>query len=101
MAEPGRKRCVVAWALRERQLSWTVELPAGASIADALEAARALAGAEPVPWGTAEVGIYGEPRPREAIPRDGDRIEIYRPLAVDPREGRRARVQRLRRGRPP
>lgn len=100
MAEPGRKRCAVAWALRDRQLSWTVELPVGASIADALEAARVLAGGEPVPWDTAEVGIHGELRPREAIPRDGDRIEIYRPLAVDPREARRARVQRLRRGRP-
>lgn len=89
---------MVVWALRERQLQWNVELPAQASIADALEAARQLAGSEPVPWDTADVGIFGELRPREAIPQDGDRIELYRPLATDPRVARRERVQRLRRG---
>jgi len=97
MAGAGSKRCVVVWALHERQRQWTVELPLGASIRDALEAARRQAGDEDVPWETAETGIYGEPHPRDSVPRDGDRIELYRPLPVDPREGRRARVQKLRR----
>jgi uncharacterized protein len=72
-------------------------LPPSANIADALLAARAVAGDESVPWDSAAVGIFGEPRSRSDPCADGDRIELYRPLRRDPRERRRERVQRERR----
>ncbi len=96
------KRCTVAFALRERQYLWSVELPADACIADALAAARSQAPAAllaQVPWDSAPVGVFGELRARSEACADGDRIEIYRPLAADPRERRRARVARERRAR--
>ena len=102
---PGHKRCTVAYATRERQYLWTVELPASARIADALAAARAgAAAAAPgiaaaVPWDTASVGIFGEPRGRADTCADGDRIELYRPLPEDPRARRRERARRERRDR--
>jgi uncharacterized protein len=92
----GGKRCCVAYATRERQYLWRVELPPSASIADALSAARALAGDETIPWDSAAVGIFGEPRLRSDPCADGDRIELYRPLRRDPRERRRERAQRER-----
>ena len=95
------KRCTVAFATRERQFLFRVELPADARIAEALAAARALAAsAEPaaeIPWDSASVGIFGELRSRSDGCADGDRIELYRPLGRDPRERRRERVQRERR----
>ena len=97
----GRKCCTVAYATRERQHLWRVELPAGASVAEALTAARAQAGSErgaDIPWDECAVGIFGEPCARSATFADGDRIELYRPLRRDPREQRRERVQRERRG---
>jgi uncharacterized protein len=94
---PGRgKRCSVAYATRERQYLWSVELPPSASIADALLAARALARDEAIPWDSAAVGIFGQPRSRSDPCADGDRIELYRPLHRDPRERRRERAQRER-----
>jgi uncharacterized protein len=102
---PGHKRCTVAYATRERQYLWEVELPASARIADALAAARAGASAaEPelaaaVPWGAAAVGIFGELRTRADSYADGDRIELYRPLRQEPRARRRERAQRERRDR--
>ena len=94
---PG-KRCVVAYATRTRQYLWSVELPLQATIADALAAARASADpAAAIPWDSAPVGIFGEPRARTDSCADGDRIELYRPLRRDPRERRRERVQRERR----
>ena len=45
MSEEGTKRCVVAYATREHQYLWTVDLPERATIADALEVARGLAAA--------------------------------------------------------
>ena len=101
-AGAARKRCTVAFATRERQYLWSVELPAGACIADALDAARSLAAAErpagEIPWDSAPVGVFGELRSRNDECADGDRIELYRPLEHDPRERRRERVQRERRG---
>ena len=94
--EPGTKRCEVAYATRERQFSWTIELPREASVAEALDAARRGAACAEIPWETADVGIYGEPCARSHVPADGDRIEIYRPLVRDPRQARLERVQRSR-----
>jgi putative ubiquitin-RnfH superfamily antitoxin RatB of RatAB toxin-antitoxin module len=95
----GRKRCTVVWATRARQQLWNVELDSDASIADALAAARLASGDTPpaIPWDSAAVGIFGEPRTRAEPFADGDRIELYRPLKRDPRERRRERVQRERR----
>jgi hypothetical protein len=90
------KRCVVAYATTERQHLWTVELGSGASIQDAITAARAQASLVNVPWDDAPVGIFGEVRERTDIPADGDRIELYRALPRDPREGRRERVRQAR-----
>jgi len=99
---PGpTKRCTVAWATRERQYLWRVELPSSARIADALAAARRMAPAgvaAQIPWDSASVGVFGELRARSDECADGDRIELYRPLRNDPRQRRRERVQRERRG---
>ena len=86
------KRCTVAFAIPERQWLWVVTLPDSATVADALDQARLQAAGAEVPW-DAEVGIFGELCDRAAVPRDGDRIEIYRPLKSDPKESRRARAR--------
>ena len=92
-----RKHCTVAFALPGRQFLWTVDLAAEASVADLLEQARLQAAARgeagAVPWDTDSIGIFGEPCRREDIPREGDRVEIYRALINDPRASRRARVR--------
>lgn len=97
----ARKRCTVAYATRARQYLWQLALPPAATVADALEAARAMAqGGEAIAWDSAAVGICGEPCARTLVYADGDRIELYRPLRRDPRERRRERVQRERRRKP-
>ena len=42
---------------------------------------------------TAPLGIFGKSVKDETLLRDKDRIEIYRPLLIDPKEARRKRVQ--------
>jgi putative ubiquitin-RnfH superfamily antitoxin RatB of RatAB toxin-antitoxin module len=86
------KRCTVAYATPERQWLWVVTLPDSATVADALEQARARVAGIEVPW-NADVGIFGELCDRAAVPRDGDRIEIYRPLKADPKVSRRERAK--------
>jgi putative ubiquitin-RnfH superfamily antitoxin RatB of RatAB toxin-antitoxin module len=91
------KRCSVAYATAERQFLWTVEIEAGASIAEVIAAARRVAPEAAVPWESAPVGIFGELCERNAVPADGDRIELYRPLEQDPRARRRAQLRPPRR----
>ncbi|MES1262864.1 MAG: RnfH family protein [Peristeroidobacter soli] len=86
------KRCTVAFATPARQWLWTLSLPHEATVADALAAARAQSSEGEVPW-DADVGIFGELCDRTAVPRDGDRIELYRPLTSDPKESRRERAR--------
>lgn len=62
----------------------TVALPAGATVRDAL-AAAAMKGEA--------VGIFGKRVTMETKLTDGDRVEIYRPLAMDPKEARRRRAR--------
>jgi uncharacterized protein len=103
---PGgtRIRCTVAFATRERQYLWSVELSPCARIADALAAARTQLPAQlaaQIPWDSGPVGVFGEPRTRSDACADGDRIELYRPLRRDPRERRRALIERERRSAKP
>jgi putative ubiquitin-RnfH superfamily antitoxin RatB of RatAB toxin-antitoxin module len=86
------KTCLVLYATPGRQWTWSVALDDVATVADALELARQQAGTLDVPW-DGDVGIFGELCARDAVPRDGDRIEIYRPLKSDPKESRRARAR--------
>lgn len=103
------KRCTVAYALPGTQWLWEVELQGAATVGDALDAARERAIATPGPplppidWAQTSVGVFGVACGRERLLADGDRVEIYRPLAVDPRAARRARSAGPARGgrRPP
>jgi len=89
------KTCLVIFATPARQWTWQVSLHDSESVADALARAREQAGALEVPW-DADVGIFGELCARDTVPRDGDRIEIYRPLRSDPKASRRARAEARR-----
>ncbi|MGH8232385.1 MAG: RnfH family protein [Steroidobacteraceae bacterium] len=74
-------------------LECELELPDDATIDVALMAARARLGEERVDWERAATGIFGRVQPRSHLPLDGDRIELYRRLTIDPRASRRLRAQ--------
>lgn len=42
------------------------------------------------------VGIFGKRVTLEYIVQEGDRVEIYRPLLIDPKEARRMKVRSLK-----
>lgn len=104
-APPGLLRCAVAWAAPGFQFCIELRLPAGSTVADACAAARTrlaadqAAGTAGVPWDEADCGIFGQPCDAKRLLQDGDRVELYRPLRVNPRDSRRNRVAAARRGR--
>ena len=73
-----------------------LELAADATIAAAIDAAMATLGEIVGDWDHAAAGIFGKVLPRTHIPEDGDRIELYRALQIDPRSARRHRAAKAR-----
>lgn len=87
-------RIEVVYALPDAQdCSW-VELPAGSTAMDAVHAAGILARHPEIDLRKHKLGIYGKVVAADAPLAEGDRVEIYRPLALDPKEARRRRALR-------
>lgn len=74
-----------------------LRLPAGATLADALEASG-LQQRHPS-LDPSKAGIWSRPAPPTQALREGDRVEFYRELRVDPMQARRERHQRRVSGR--
>ncbi|MFT4676224.1 MAG: putative ubiquitin-RnfH superfamily antitoxin RatB of RatAB toxin-antitoxin module [Patiriisocius sp.] len=68
-------------------------LPATSDVQHSLNASGVLA-AFPELTPEVPVGIYGKKVSRSQILKDGDRVEIYRPLVFDPKQARRNRAAR-------
>lgn len=79
----------VVFAVPQHQALVTVELPAGATVADAISASGIERQFPQHDLALLPVGIWGRQAGRGEPLSDGDRVEIYRPLAADPRESRR------------
>jgi len=89
----------LAWVEAGRVVLRTVEVPADASVGDALAAlGEPLAGTlrTRIDDGRLAVAVYGRPRSMGSRLRDGDRIELVGELVVDPKTARRLRVQQRR-----
>lgn len=85
--------CVeVAYGIAERQAVLRVELPAGSTVAEAIERSGIRAQFPGLVLDPAAVGIFSRKVSVDQVLREGDRVEIYRPLSADPREVRRHRA---------
>lgn len=69
---------------------WLV-LEEGATVEAALRGCADFMAAFGEPLDRLRVGIWGRVRPLDTALRERDRIEVYRPLTVDPKEARRLR----------
>lgn len=68
-------------------------LPTGSTLLHALQASGLLE-RHALDATTAKVGVWGRAMPLTQVLRERDRVEIYRPLVVDPKEARRQRYKR-------
>ena len=86
---------IVAYSPLARQVcEWPVQLATGACVKDAVLASGLVAEFPSLDWAVAPVGIWGRKAGWEQPVRDGDRVEVYRPLLVDPKVARRERFRK-------
>ncbi len=85
---------VVAYSPGPRETD-VVELSVreGTTVDEALRASGILARHPEIDLAATRLGIWGKVRALHDVLREGDRIEVYRPLKVDPKEARRQRYR--------
>ena len=83
-----RVEVVRAWPRRHESVA--VELPLGATVSTAVAASGFDLD------GIVAYAVFGERVAPDAVLHDGDRVELLRPLLVDPKEARRRRAQKVK-----
>ena len=84
-------RIEVVYALPAGEDAVTLRLAQGATAADAVRASGMLERHPEIDLARQKIGIYGRVVKAQTPLRDGDRVELYRPLALEPKEARRRR----------
>jgi putative ubiquitin-RnfH superfamily antitoxin RatB of RatAB toxin-antitoxin module len=83
----------VVLATAQRQVLLTVNVEEGASVADVVASSGIQSKFPDLAVADMAVGIWGKPVSRDSSVNAGDRVELYRPLEIDPREARRQRAR--------
>jgi putative ubiquitin-RnfH superfamily antitoxin RatB of RatAB toxin-antitoxin module len=86
----------VAYALPHKQALLEIEVPVGATVLEAAQQSGVASKFEDVDLENTKFGIFGQVVSPQQVLRDGDRVEVYRPLIADPKEVRKARAVRAK-----
>lgn len=70
----------------------SVTLPVNSTVENAIEQSGLLQKCSEIDVSKSAVGIYGKVVQNTQILKDQDRVEIYRPLTINPRHARRKRA---------
>jgi uncharacterized protein len=82
----------VVYPLAQKQEIFTVKLPEGATVRQAIEVSGVLQKYPEIDLAKNKLGIFAKLAKPETLIRHRDRIEIYRPLIADPKEVRKQRA---------
>ncbi len=82
----------IVYAKPEKQMLLTVSLSTNRTVAEAIVQSGILSQFSELKLETLHVGIFSMPCALDRSVKNGDRIEIYRPLQHDPKEARRQRA---------
>jgi putative ubiquitin-RnfH superfamily antitoxin RatB of RatAB toxin-antitoxin module len=92
-------RVEVVYATPATQRRYAVEVREGATVREAVEQSGVLRDFPQIDLVRDRVGIYGRLAALDDVLREGDRVEVLRPLVADPKTARRRRAQTARRPR--
>jgi uncharacterized protein len=84
----------VVYASEDKQHIAVIKIAKGSHIEQAIQASDILKIFPEIDLRTQKVGVFGQIRQLHEVLEDGDRIEIYRPLIIDPKEMRRKKIQK-------
>ncbi|MDE2118280.1 MAG: RnfH family protein [Betaproteobacteria bacterium] len=83
----------VVYALPHEQILLQLQIPQHTTVAEAIKLSGVMEKYPEIDLDKNKFGIYGKLTRADAVLRDKDRIEVYRPLLADPKEVRRKRAE--------
>ncbi len=83
----------IAYASASEQIVLLVKIPVNSTIEHAINMSGILQKCPEIDFSKFAVGIYGKVVRKTQILKDQDRVEIYRPLIIDPMHARRKRAE--------
>jgi putative ubiquitin-RnfH superfamily antitoxin RatB of RatAB toxin-antitoxin module len=86
----------VAYATPQRQSLIRLAVPPGCTLREAVERSGLLREFPEISLDHNRFGVFGRLRGPDEPLRQGDRVEIYRPLTADPKQARRQRAKKPR-----
>lgn len=94
MALPNFCTATVVYGYPHKQTIIPITVPIGATAIQAIEQSGILAIWPEINLDTLSIGIFSKKVKPETLVKDGDQIELYRPLKIDPKEARKLRASR-------
>lgn len=97
-AESQRIKVEVAYAKPDRQLIVSLDVNEGCTVEEAVLLSRIQEEFPEIVLADVSIGVFGkvESHPQSRVLKAGDRVEIYRPLIIDPKEARKKRAGKLK-----
>ncbi len=86
----------VAYALPERQALLTLAVASGTTVSDVIQQSGILQQFPQIDLDQQKVGIWSRTVKLTDVVKEGDRVEIYRPLIADPKDLRRRRAEKAK-----
>jgi uncharacterized protein len=86
----------VSYALADKQAILALDVPEGTTALEAAQQSGITDKFEGIDLENAKLGIFAKVVSPKQVLREGDRVEIYRPLIADPKEVRKARAARVK-----
>lgn len=96
MSEEKLMTVEVAYAQPHKQALLEVEVPVGATALQAAQQSGIAGKFADIDLDNAKMGIFGKVVSPKQVLKEGDRVEIYRPLQADPKDVRKARAARAK-----
>jgi putative ubiquitin-RnfH superfamily antitoxin RatB of RatAB toxin-antitoxin module len=82
----------IVFALPGQQVLLAIDVGEGATVADVIARSGIARRFAATALDDLQAGIWGRPVDRDHVVTEGDRVELYRPLQVDPKEARRSKA---------
>ncbi|MBX3639138.1 MAG: RnfH family protein [Nitrosomonas sp.] len=82
----------IVYALLSRQVLTKIRVPSGTTLEQAIQLSGIMKQFPEIDLSKNRIGVFGRLAKRDALVESRDRVEIYRPLLIDPMEARRLRV---------
>jgi putative ubiquitin-RnfH superfamily antitoxin RatB of RatAB toxin-antitoxin module len=85
----------VVYALSDNQVLEYLKVPYGTTVAKAVQLSGICNRFPEIQPDNKNLGVFGKLVKPESILHNHDRVEIYRPIIIDPKEKRRKRVEKV------